>query len=151
MGWVTSITHQCHHRKVCFHLSYEQVQRSWRCMQGSHWWAKTCCWTCKRFDYSIHKKNLPFEYVLRVDDSKPLVSQVLAIYLHDGNISAELINQLRQQIANNFSEEWRFFMNWSAVSQVKQKSIAWKNYWRSKLTIPNHAFINPQKTRKSCR
>ena len=29
--------------------------------------------------------------------------------------------------------------------KVKQKSVAWKNYRRSNLMIPNHVFINPQK------
>ena len=50
-------------------------------------------------------------------------SQVLAIYLYGGNISVELTSS--DNIANNFAEEWRFFINnyWSAVSQVKQKWI----------------------------
>ena len=55
--------------------------------------------------------------MLKVNDSKPLVSQVLAIYLYGGNISVELTSS--DNIANNFAEEWRFFINWSAVSQVK--------------------------------
>ena len=38
----------------------------------------------------------------------------------------------------------RFFLNWNAVSQVKQKLIAWKNYQRSKLDSYNHIFINPK-------
>ena len=78
--------------------------------------------------------------MLRVDDSEPLDSQVLAIYLYSGNISVELTSS--DNIANNFAEEWRFFINWSAVSEVKQKLIAWKT---TKGPIPNHAFINPKK------
>ena len=45
-----------------------------------------------------------------------------AIYLYGGNISVELTS--RDNIAHNFAEEWRFFINWSAVSKVRQKSIA---------------------------
>jgi len=60
--------------------------------------------------------------VLRVNDSEPPVSQVLAIYLYSGNISDELTSS--DNVANNFAEEWRFFFNWSAVSQVRQTSIA---------------------------
>ena len=57
------------------------------------------------------------------NDSEPLVSQVLPIYLYGENISVKLTSS--DKIANNFAEEWRFFINnWSAVSQVKQKSIA---------------------------
>ena len=61
--------------------------------------------------------------MLRVDDGKPFVSQVLAINLYGGNISVELTSS--DNSANNFAEELRFFINWSGtVSEVKQTSIA---------------------------
>ena len=46
-------------------------------------------------------------------------------FTYGGNISVKLTSS--DKIANNFAEEWRFLINnnyWSAVSQVKQKSIA---------------------------
>jgi len=52
-----------------------------------------------------------------------LFHKFFQIYLYGGNISVKLTSS--DKIANNFAEEWRFFINnWSAVSQVKQKSIA---------------------------
>ena len=43
-------------------------------------------------------------------------------------------------IVTNFMEEWRLHSNWNSVTQVKQKLITWKNYWRSRFTTPNHVF-----------
>ena len=53
-------------------------------------------------------------------------------------------------MASNFSEEWRFHINWNVVSLVKQKQTDWRNYKRATLIIPNQAFIKSKK-RWSCR
>ena len=76
----------------------------------------------ERLHYNSINKICPSN-VMQGNDSEPLVSQVLPIYLYGENISVKLTSS--DKIANNFAEEWRFFINnWSAVSQVKQKSIA---------------------------
>ena len=70
----------------------------------------------ERLHYNSLNKICPSN-VIQGNDSEPLVSQVLPIYLYGGNISVELTSS--NKIANNFAEEWRFFINnWSAVSQV---------------------------------
>ena len=116
--------------QMCTNAMFIQIYES------HDWSEKTCIWRRGLFTIPWTKFAIP---VWNFNDSEPLLSQVyVCVYVVQRSFTRS------DNIANNFAW-WILFLNWNAVCQVKQKSVVWKYYRRSRLMIPNHIFINPKR------